>query len=96
MSISKVFLSRRNLLSLLSKLDRQAKGEDTFCTLIKSDNQRTDGFAQTMKEIYVTAVEDDVYYADRNAGVVHPSDDPGKRVCSYGCKNPCSCTTKLF
>jgi hypothetical protein len=35
----KVFLSRRNLLTLLSKLDRKALGQETECAVIKNDNK---------------------------------------------------------
>ena len=73
--ISKVFLSRRNLLTLLSTLDRQAAGDSTACTIIKHDNQHP-LFPQTMERIEVTAVEDDAYYLDRVAGAVHPQDEP--------------------
>ena len=75
MSVNKVCLSRRNLLTLLSKLDRQAAGEQTACTLIKNDNQHP-MFPQTMQRIEVIAVEDDVYYADRASGEVYPDDCP--------------------
>jgi len=71
---SKVYLSRRNLLTLLSKLDRQARGEFTHCTIIKCDNVHP-VYPQTMKEIEVQAVEDDDYYIDRGAGFVHPKDE---------------------
>ena len=73
--MNQVYLSRRNLLSLLSKLDRQAAGENTFCTIIKCDSQHP-LFPQTMNEIHVCAVEDEVYYAHREAGAVHPKDEP--------------------
>ena len=72
---ARVYLSRRNLLSLLSKLDRKAAGEQTFCTLIKNDNAHP-VYPQTMASIEVVAIEDDEYYTDRSAGAVHPSDDP--------------------
>jgi hypothetical protein len=54
---ARVYLTRRNLLTLLSKLDRRAKGEDTVCTIIKQDINHprypcTDVIA-------VTAFEDD-------------------------------------
>ncbi len=75
--MSKVYLSRRNLLSLLSKLDRRAAGESTECTIIKRDNTHPI-YPQTVKEIIVVAVEDTDYYTDRPAGVVHPSDEPDK------------------
>lgn len=72
---NRIYLSRRNLLTLLSKLDRQAAGEATSCTLVKSDNAHPK-YAQTMDHIYVIAVEDAEYYTDRPAGEVHPSDEP--------------------
>lgn len=75
--MEKVYLSRRNLLSLLSKLDRKALGEQTTCTIIKYDTAN-DKYPQTMPKIAVTAVEDTQYYADREPGEVHPADDPSK------------------
>lgn len=73
--IPQVYLSRRNLLTLLSKLDRKAKGEETKATLIKYHNV-TDPFQPSMDSIMVTAIEDKDYYTTREAGEVHPSDDP--------------------
>jgi hypothetical protein len=73
--MERVFLSRRNLQALLSKLDRVKRGESSHCTLIKNDNAHPD-YPQTMDSIVVTAVEDDKYYAYREAGEVHPADDP--------------------
>lgn len=75
MAASKVYLSRRNLLTLLAKLDRQAAGESTACCLIKHDNAHPK-YSQTMKAIEVHAVEDAEYYTDRCPGDVHPSDEP--------------------
>jgi hypothetical protein len=72
---SKVYLSRRNLLTLLSKLDRKKNGEETACTLLKTDNTHPK-YPQSMKIIEVTAIEDDEYYAYRNPGEVHPADEP--------------------
>lgn len=71
-----VYLSRRNLLTLLSKLDRQLAGEDTACTLFKpvSSNDKYPHDAFT-----VVAVEDHDYYSDREPGDVHPADDPRYR-----------------
>lgn len=69
-----IYLSRRNLLMLLSKLDRKAAGESTACTVIKYKNP-ADPFIQSMDCISVTAVEDDEYYANRNAGPMHPNDE---------------------
>ncbi len=68
-----VYLSRRNLLGLISKLDRKKAGEQTFCTLIKNDTQHTK-FPQTMEQIAVVAVDDDEYYVERSAGLMHPKD----------------------
>jgi len=122
----KVFLSQRNLLTLLSKLDRQVAGEVTACTITKNDNvhsiypqtmpsccihatEAEDSFLggltalinisrASLEELYVqlcgvkggtitittgddvievTSVRDDVYYAERVAGPVLWSDDPG-------------------
>ena len=70
-----VYLSRRNLLTLLSKLDRAAAGEDTQKTIIKNDTQHPK-YPQTMPHIAVVAVEDAEYYVDRPAGLVHPLDTP--------------------
>ena len=73
--IETVFLSRRNLLTLLSKLDREAKGDITSCTLIKRDNFHPI-HPQTTLAIRVIAVEDSDYYIDRKPGEVHPLDTP--------------------
>jgi hypothetical protein len=74
---TRVYLSRRNLEALLSKLDRKAKGEDTACTIIKSDNKHP-VYPQSMSEIMVVAVEDSDYYVDRPAGEMWPTDVKGK------------------
>lgn len=66
---STVVLSRRNLLTLLAKLDRTAAGDPSACAIIKRDNVHPT-HPQSMKEILVQAVEDDIYYADRKAGFV--------------------------
>ena len=71
---NKVYLSRKNLLILLSKLDRRAKGEDTKCTIIKRDNIHPK-YPQTMAEIEVIAVEDEEYYTVRVAGSMHTADE---------------------
>jgi hypothetical protein len=69
-----VFLSRRNLLTLLSKLDRHAKGEQTLCTIIKHDSVNK-LFKQTCDAVVVTAVEDEIYYADRLPGAIVSEDE---------------------
>lgn len=53
---AKVYLTRRNLLTLLSKLDRKRKGEKTACTIVKKDNLH-EKYPQTMKTLTVVAVE---------------------------------------
>lgn len=78
-----VFLSRRNLLILLSKLDRVAAGEHSSCTVIKYRNE-TDPFVQSMDAIAVTAVEDKDFYAARNAGAMHPNDEVALATKIYG------------
>jgi hypothetical protein len=81
----KVYLSRRNLLTLLSKLDREAAGEDTACSIIK---QRGVGpaYQQTMQSIMVIAVDDEEYYTAqaRPASEVHPSEEAKLSVPSTG------------
>lgn len=72
--VEHVFLSRHNLLTLLSKLDRKAKGEDTQCTIIKKDDTHAK-YPQSCPMIVVTAIEDGEYYDTREAGEVHPLDD---------------------
>jgi hypothetical protein len=56
-----LFLTRRNLPILLSKLDRKKAGEDTACTIVKYDNPHGI-YTQSMPEIMIRAVEDDEYY----------------------------------
>lgn len=73
--MERIYLSRRNLLTLLSKLDRQSAGDSTQCTIIKNDSANGP-YSQTMDQIAVTAVEDKDYYLDRAAGEVHSADIP--------------------
>jgi hypothetical protein len=67
--MEKIYLSRRNLLTLLSKLDRKKKGDSTYCTIIKNDNAHPI-FPQTMTSVAVIAVEDEDYYIDREVGKI--------------------------
>jgi hypothetical protein len=69
-----VYLTRRNLLTLLSKLDRAAKGEPTQCTLVKRDTLHPNYPCTDIIE--VKAIEDEVYYTDRFPGRVNPLDEP--------------------
>jgi hypothetical protein len=73
---SKIFLSRRNLLALLSKLDRVRAGEMSACSIIKHQSARP-AYKQTSKAIVVTAVEDELYYSalERSAGAMVEADE---------------------
>jgi len=75
-SKSKLYLSKRNLLTLLSKLERLERGEATACTIIKFKID-TDPYRQTMTSIAVIAIPDEKYYTNRAAGPMHPLDEPG-------------------
>lgn len=69
-----VFLSRRNLLTLLNKLDRVKAGGESGCTIIKNDTQHPEYPCST--RTIISAVEDDEYYSGREAGAVLPIDEP--------------------
>ena len=71
---AKVFLSRRNLLTLLAKLDRTAAGDPSSCTIVKCDNVHP-VYPQTHQEIVVQAVEDADYYTDRAPGEMVEKDE---------------------
>lgn len=70
--IAKVYLSRRNLLTLLAKLDGVKQGEASACTIIKRDTTHNKYAASCV--VAVIAVEDAAYY-DRPAGAVRASDE---------------------
>ena len=70
-----IFLTRRNLQTLLNKLNAVARGEQSDCTLIKQDNTHSK-YPQTMRQCVVTAVEDADYYTDRIPGPVLDRDKP--------------------
>jgi hypothetical protein len=53
----KVYLSRRNIQSLINKLDRVKTGDFSNCTIIKCDNLHAK-YPQTMETCRVTAIED--------------------------------------
>lgn len=57
-----IYLSRRNLVALLSKLDRLEAGEDTACTIIKHRNPEAVEYQQTMDDCAVVAVPDNAFY----------------------------------
>jgi hypothetical protein len=72
--MQQLYLSRRNLLTLLSKLDRKKAGDKTECTLVKRDTEHK--VYPSTDVIAVTAVEDADYYTDRWPGVVNSLDEP--------------------
>lgn len=72
--MQRLYLSRRNLLTLLSKLDRNQKmSGSSQCTLVKRDT--THPMFPCSDVVEVTAVEDAEYYTDRKPGEVHPEDE---------------------
>lgn len=62
--MAKVYLSRRNLLTLLSKLDRVKAGQISQCTVVKRDYMHL-RYPQSMKLISVVAVENADAYSSR-------------------------------
>ena len=72
---NRIYLSRTNLLVLLSKLDRKKNGEDSLCTIVKEDNLHP-YYPQTMKSLQITALEDEEYYTDRKPGLIFYKDNP--------------------
>lgn len=69
-----VYLTRRNLLTLLNKLDRVKAGGESACAIIKHDTEHKK-YPCSIATI-VAAVEDDDYYNDRSPGSVWPDDEP--------------------
>lgn len=74
----RLYLTRKNLLTLLSKLDRKKEGGLSFCTIIKHDTVHPK-YPQSHPNIMITALEDEDYYDDREAGPVYPPDDPERK-----------------
>ena len=84
-----IFLSRRNLLALLSKLDRKVAGESTACTIIKYRDNLPGAevvYNQTMDSVHVVAVDDEEFYTahKRPAGIMAPADEHSLPVPSTG------------
>ena len=66
--MGQLFLSRRNLIGLLAKLDRNVQYPgDSRCTLQKN-NVPGDPYLSDPDHILVTALEDEIYYAKREPG----------------------------
>jgi hypothetical protein len=72
--MQRLYLTRRNLLTLLSKLDRRHEGGITACTIVKQDTKHPK--YPSTDAVMVTAVEDADYYTDREPGEVLIVDDP--------------------
>ena len=72
--MKQLYLSRRNLLTLLSKLDRLEVGEETACSIIKYANP-TDPYCNSIKEVMVIAVPDELFYTNRAPGEMHPKEE---------------------
>jgi len=58
-----LYLSRRNLLTLLSKLDRKEKGESTTCAIVKYRRHNVGQYIQSVEAVVIVAVPDEAYYA---------------------------------
>ena len=78
MSENILYLSKRNLLTLLSKLERFEAGEETKCAIIKNSVLLDPYCLQLNGEesIMVIAIPDDKYYTHRDPGEMHPKDTP--------------------
>ena len=72
--MQRVYLTRRNLLTLLAKLDRVKHGGASELTIIKQDTIHPKYPCSDV--IAVTAVEDAEYYTDRRPGRMLPEDEP--------------------
>lgn len=73
-----VYLSRRNLMVLLSKLDRVKEGEESKKAIVKMKNKSQKLYQQSMDSVTIVAVEDEEYYSamERQPGIMHPKDEP--------------------
>ena len=74
MKQNKIYLSKRNLLTLLSKLERLEQGDQTACAIVKYANP-TDPYCNTMDEVMVIAIPDNEFYTNRAPGAMHPADE---------------------
>ena len=69
-----IYLSKRNLLALLSKLDRLENGDETACAIIKYANP-SDPYCNTIDQVTVIAIPDEKFYTNRQPGAMHPADE---------------------
>lgn len=65
-----LFLTRRNLLTLLEKLDYVANGGASACTIVKCDTKHSVYPITGASSVSVTSVEDNDYYNDRDPGFI--------------------------
>lgn len=83
-----LYLSRRNLETLLAKLNRHSNGEDTYCAIIKVQ-QASPAYQQTMREILMIAVDEEYYSSQaRSTGEMYPKDEenldaPSTGLCDF-------------
>lgn len=77
--MQQVFLSRRNLITLLSKLDRKQNGniDDNEEVFINKHDNKHPLYPQTDPWIRVTALEDEEYYTNREPGIFSDSTELG-------------------
>jgi hypothetical protein len=73
-----LYLSKRNLLVLLSKLERLEKGEETNCAIVKYADYLDPYSMNGMDSCKVVAVPDEYYYVGREPGVMHEKDTPNE------------------
>lgn len=72
--MQRVYLTRRNLLTLLSKLDRNKEiPGSSHVGLVKTDTTHLQYPCSDAIEVF--ALEDEEYYTDRQPGPMHPSDE---------------------
>ena len=84
-----LYLTRRNIVSLLSKLQRRENGEETKCSIIKNDTQHRKypcsskilviaffhECVSPSSSTLIYPVENSEYYTDRAPGAVYPADE---------------------
>jgi len=76
--IDRIYLSKRNLLTLLSKLERLEHGDETACAIVKYSNP-TDLYCNTIDQVIVVAIPDEMFYTNREPGIMHPLDE--EKIC---------------
>lgn len=86
--MQQLYLTRRNLQTLLNKLDRNLREPGiSKCTIVKQDTVHPK--YPSTDVIQVTALEDAEYYSDRGPGEMHPVDAPKREeklpLCDCGC-----------